>query len=195
MNYKNKLLIKLLLYSPIIPLIYFVYGLTKCKQLIYEDLARLKEVKKRLIWSNRGLMFIEALLMDKTFRNLFYLRSGNVSYLLRIFLHQIPNIELSPNIMGGAIINHGFSIVMNPRVQIGKNLIIHQNVTIGDVKGGVPILGDNVSIGAGAIIIGAIHIGNNVKIGAGAIVVCDVPDNCTVVGNKAVIIKRSDVIQ
>ena len=54
----------------------------------------------------------------------------------------------------------------------------------------MPIIGDNVYIGAGAIIIGKVHIGNNVKIGAGAIVVTDVPDNATAVCEKARIIQH-----
>lgn len=55
----------------------------------------------------------------------------------------------------------------------------------------MPTIGDNVYIGAGAILIGGIKIGNNVKIGAGAIVVNDIPDNATVVCEKArVIIKN-----
>lgn len=58
-------------------------------------------------------------------------------------------------------------------------------------KGGSPIIGNNVFIGAGATIIGNIRIGNNVKIGAGAIVVSDVPDNSTVVCEKARIIEHS----
>ena len=59
-------------------------------------------------------------------------------------------------------------------------------------KNGAPIIGNNVSIGAGAIIIGGIRIGNNVKIGAGAVVVDDVPDNSVVVGEKARVIKKVD---
>ena len=54
----------------------------------------------------------------------------------------------------------------------------------------VPHIGDNVFIGAGAKILGDIKIGNNVKIGANAVVTKDVPDNCTVVGNPAVIINH-----
>lgn len=75
-------------------------------------------------------------------------------------------------------------------MEIGRNCTIHQNVTIGDTKGGVPVLEDNVSIGAEAIIIGNIRIGNNVKIGAGAIVVDDVSDRATVVCSKAKIIHK-----
>ncbi|MNG29745.1 Serine acetyltransferase [compost metagenome] len=70
---------------------------------------------------------------------------------------------------------------------IGENCVIRQGVTIGNRKSGddVPTIGDNVDIGAGAVIIGKIKIGDNVKIGANAVVLKDVPDNCTAVGNPA----------
>lgn len=74
--------------------------------------------------------------------------------------------------------------------RIGKNVTIFQNVTIGQSKEKYPMIGDNVIIGAGANIIGDVKIGNNVRIGAGAVVTFDVPDNSTVVGQKARILKR-----
>lgn len=52
-----------------------------------------------------------------------------------------------------------------------------------------PTIGDNVTIGANAVIIGDIMIGNNVTIGAGAVVTKSIPDNCIVVGNPARVIK------
>ena len=54
----------------------------------------------------------------------------------------------------------------------------------------MPIIGDNVSIGSGAIVVGAIHIGNNVVIGANSYVDKDVPDNTVVVGSPAKVIHR-----
>lgn len=63
-------------------------------------------------------------------------------------------------------------------------------VTIGVERTGVPVIGDNVTIGAGAIILGGVRIGNNVNIGAGAIVVDDVPDNTTVVCEKARVVRH-----
>lgn len=67
---------------------------------------------------------------------------------------------------------------------------VNQNVTIGHSGKGIPEIGDNVHIGAGAIVIGPIKIGNNVRIGAGAIVVNDIPDNSVVISNKAHILKK-----
>ena len=54
---------------------------------------------------------------------------------------------------------------------------------------GLPVIGDNVDIGTGAVILGGVHIGNNVRIGANAVVNKDIPDNCTAVGAPAKPIK------
>lgn len=87
---------------------------------------------------------------------------------------------------------HYGSVVIAGSVKIGKNVSIHQGVTLGRVfagkKAGVPIIGDNVVIFAGAKVIGNIHVGNNVVIGANAVVVNDVPDNAVVAGVPAKIV-------
>ena len=93
---------------------------------------------------------------------------------------------------------HGFyGIFISQRAKVGEGCTIYQQVTIGsnDIPNsrGAPIIGNNCLIGAGAKIIGNVHVGNNVRIGANAIVVDDVPDNCTVVMNKPrVIVRKND---
>lgn len=72
---------------------------------------------------------------------------------------------------------------------IGKNLYINQCATIGVIGNNAPIIGDNVRVAAGALVLGGITVGNNVTIGAGAVVVKNVPNNCVVVGNPARIVK------
>lgn len=80
--------------------------------------------------------------------------------------------------------------------KLGTNCTIAQQVTIGFKGGfsggGTPVLGDNVYVGAGAKIIGGIRIGNNVKVGANAVVLKDVPDNVTVAGIPAQVVKSHD---
>lgn len=92
----------------------------------------------------------------------------------------------------GFVILHGCGIVINGAVKGGKNIILEHQVTIGRDKGKVPLLGNNIYIGAGAKIIGGIKIGNDVKIGANAVVVKDVPDNVTVVGVPARVVKLNN---
>lgn len=121
---------------------------------------------------------------------MYYYRVGKFKYVLNFILrsHKVLFIE-TKNIGGGLIIQHGFSTIIYAD-RIGENCWINQNVTIGSNGKGIPTIGDNVSIGAGAVVIGPIHIGNNVRIGANAIVVKDIPDNCTVVNDALRIIKR-----
>jgi serine O-acetyltransferase len=79
---------------------------------------------------------------------------------------------------------------------ISHNCVIYQQVTIGSItltyaaSKGAPIIGDNVYIGSGAKIVGAVNVGNNVRIGANAIVYKDVPDNCVVVSGEQRTIKK-----
>lgn len=102
------------------------------------------------------------------------------------------SIPHSTNIGSGFYISHFGDIVVNARAQIGKNCNISQGVTFGQAnrgkKKGYPILGDNVYIGPGAKIIGAIKIGNNVAIGANCVVTNDIPNDAVVVGIPGVII-------
>lgn len=85
----------------------------------------------------------------------------------------------------------GLGVVIHPDVKIGENCHINQNITTGGKSNleVLPAIGDNVTLGAGSIILGNIVIGNNATVGAGAVVVKDVPDNATVAGVPAVIIK------
>ena len=85
---------------------------------------------------------------------------------------------------------HGlYGIIVSHNAIIGENVTIFHHVTIGE-KDGAPIIGDNVLIGTGAIILGNIIIGDNVKIGAGCIVTKNIPDNATVVMEAPRVILR-----
>jgi len=87
----------------------------------------------------------------------------------------------------GVFIDHGYGVVLGETCVIGNNVLIYHGVTLGatgnetDASRRHPQVGDDVVIGAGALVMGAINIGNGAKIGAGAIVVSDVPDGGTVV--------------
>lgn len=94
------------------------------------------------------------------------------------------------DIGGGLIIQHGVATIIAAR-KIGKNGWINQQVTIGYTNDtDCPTLGDNVTVGAGAKVLGDVTVGNNVVIGANAVVVKDVPDDCVVVGVPARIVRR-----
>lgn len=92
----------------------------------------------------------------------------------------------------GLKIGHYGNVVVNGRTRIGKNCEIQMGVNIGIHKGGVPIIGRNVYIGPGAKIFGDINIGDNVSIGANAVVNKSVPDGCVVIGVPARIISNGN---
>ena len=83
---------------------------------------------------------------------------------------------------GGLFIQHGFATIVSAR-RIGEDCWINQQVTIGHVYDrGRPIIGDRVTIAAGAAVVGPVTIGDDVTIGANTTVVKDVPAKAVVVG-------------
>lgn len=150
--------------------------------------------------------FVEVLLTYSGFHALLahrlnhFLHSGLHIPLLPRLLSQmmrfLTGIEIHPGakIGPGFFIDHGMGVVIGETTEIGKDGTIYQGVTLGGTgteRGKRhPTLGDNVVVGAGAKILGNIRIGNNVKVGAGSVVVHSVPDNCTVVGVPAEIVRR-----
>lgn len=88
---------------------------------------------------------------------------------------------------------HGLhGVYISRYARIGAGCRIYQNVTIGEVGGKAPVIGDNCLIGAGAVVVGDIRVGSNVKIGAGAAVFSDVPEGRTVVCQPPRILKKEE---
>jgi len=104
-------------------------------------------------------------------------------------------IGVSAKIGRRLIIEHSGGIVVHGSTEIGDDCIIRQGVTLGnqrlDDPLGAPKLGHRVNVGAGAKVLGRIVIGNNVDIGANAVVITDVPDNSIAVGIPARILPKS----
>jgi len=104
------------------------------------------------------------------------------------FSRSMTGIEIHPGATIGRrfFIDHGMGIVIGETAEIGDDVLMYQNVTLGGTgkQGGKrhPTIGNEVVIGTGAKILGNIKIGDHVKVGAGSVVVRSVPDHSTVVG-------------
>lgn len=110
-------------------------------------------------------------------------------------------IEIHPGATIGKrlFIDHGMGVVIGETTIIGDDCVLYQGVTLGGVGTGEhkvkrhPTLLNNVMISAGAKVIGDVTIGNNSIVGAQTVVLANVPDNCTVVGVPAFIVKENGV--
>ena len=166
---------------------------------IKEDIKRYKE-HGRFEWYEPSLVVIINYRIGRALRSMRPAILGKILCLIHLPFYMFCSVFVGIHIPRGARIGPGLRIwhfgcvILSPDSRIGTNCTLRQGVTIGNRKGlhDVPVIGDNVDIGAGAKILGAITIGNNVSIGANAVVLIDVPDNCVAVGVPARIVKRTE---
>ena len=116
-----------------------------------------------------------------------------VSALVRV----VTGVDIHPaaTIGTGLFIDHATAVVIGQTAEVGDDVTIYQGVTLGgtslqQVKRH-PTVGDRVTIGAGAKVLGPVTIGHDSRIGANAVVVRDVPPNSVVVGVPGQVIARS----
>lgn len=108
--------------------------------------------------------------------------------LLAAFTRWLTNVDIHPGATIGKrfFIDHGAGVVIGETAEIGNDVTMYHGVTLGGTTWNKekrhPTLGDNVLVGAGAKILGAITLGNNVRVGANSVVIKDVPPCCTVIG-------------
>ena len=111
----------------------------------------------------------------------------------------LTGIEIHPGarIGNGVFIDHGMGVVIGETAEVGDHCLLYQGVTLGGTgkESGKrhPTLENNVVVGAGAKVLGALKIGTNTRIGAGSVVVRNVEANCTVVGIPGRVIHQSGV--
>ena len=128
-------------------------------------------------YSNKRCRFLGGAIISKV-----------VCKIIRFYYH--CELPYSVDTTGVHFCHKGFCTVVHPKVSFGKCVVIQHGVTIGKTDKGVPSFGNNVFIGARAIIIGDVKVGDNVNIGAGTVVINDIPSNCTAVGVPARIINN-----
>jgi len=120
-----------------------------------------------------------------------------ISQLARFF----TGIEIHPGATIGEkfFIDHGMGVVIGETTIIGDNVLVYQGVTLGgtgkDHGKRHPTIGNYVTIGAGAKVLGNITIEDNSNIGAGSVVIDDVPEHSTVVGIPGRIVQQRFFVQ
>ncbi len=112
---------------------------------------------------------------------------------------KVTGIEIHPAAQIGknVFIDHGMGVVIGETAVVGDNCTIYQGVTLGgtgkDKGKRHPTIGNNVTIGSGAKILGPFTVGDNSKVAANAVVLNEIPPNSTCVGVPAHIVKREGV--
>lgn len=187
-----KSLIIILNIPRLLPLIIlFLIFFDKCAEDVQVAVIHRKQNSENIRTKEKILWFCYLIIFDKYFRNIFYHRIGYWKYTIQFLAPQSQSFIIGTytKIGEGLLGVHPFSTVLNAR-KIGKNFIVKNDVTVGNNNGGLPTIGDNVSINVNSVIVGGIIIGNNVTIGACSLIMHNVPDNCIVAGNPAIIISK-----
>jgi serine O-acetyltransferase len=126
------------------------------------------------------------------------LRNRRVPLIPRVIAYvsrSLTGIEIHPcaNIGDGLFIDHGMGVVIGETAEVGDNVTMYQGVTLGGTGFATgkrhPTVGDNVTVGSGAKLLGPIEVGHGAKVGANSVVITDVPPNSTVVGNPGHVVR------
>lgn len=118
---------------------------------------------------------------------------------LSMHARRVTGIEIHPaaKIGKNVFIDHGMGVVIGETAEVGDNCTIYQGVTLGgtgkDKGKRHPTIGNNVTIGSGAKILGPFRVGENSKVAANAVVLSEIPPDSTCVGVPAHIVKREGV--
>ncbi|MDC3319266.1 serine acetyltransferase [Flavobacteriaceae bacterium] len=163
-----------------------------------KDLLRYKDKNGNIDWSEPSILIILIYRLGKSIEQIKYSPLRRLLFFIHLPFYAFFTLLTGIHIPRSCEIGHGLRIyhfgcvILNPLTKIGLNCTLRHGVTIGNRRtdNDVPILGNNVNVGAGAKILGKITIGNNVDIGANAVVLIDVPDNHIAVGIPAHLRKK-----
>jgi serine O-acetyltransferase len=132
---------------------------------------------------------VQALLAHRVAHGLHSVGVPLIPRTISMLSRTLTGIEIHPaaRIGHGFFIDHGAGVVIGETAEIGDDVTLFQGVTLGGTGFATgkrhPTLEDNVTVGAGAKLLGAITVGHGAKVGANSVVIHDVPPNTTVVGN------------
>jgi serine O-acetyltransferase len=139
---------------------------------------------------------VHALLLHRLGHALWGLRLRYLARLLAFLARLLTNIDIHPGARIGRrfFIDHGAGVVVGETAEIGDDVTLYHGVTLGGTSWNKgkrhPTLADGVVVGAGAKILGPIHVGARARVGANSVVVKDAPADCTLVGVPARTIPR-----
>lgn len=142
---------------------------------------------------------LHALCLHRISHKLWHLGLPLLPRLLSQLGRLLTGVEIHPGarIGSGVFIYHGMGVVIGETAVIGNRCLLFQGVTLGGTGKQTgkrhPSLGENVVVGAGAKVLGAICVGANTRIGAGSVLLRDVEADCTVVGVPGRVIHQSGV--
>lgn len=142
---------------------------------------------------------VHAVLMLRVTHRLWLMDWKLTARLLAAFARWLTNVDIHPGATIGKrfFIDHGAGVVIGETAEIGNDVTLYHGVTLGGTTWHKtkrhPTLGNNVLVGAGAKILGAITLGDNVRVGANSVVIKDVPACCTVIGIPGRIIQQKGV--
>jgi serine O-acetyltransferase len=142
---------------------------------------------------------LHALCLHRISHKLWHLGLPLLPRLLSHLGRLLTGVEIHPGarIGSGVFIDHGMGVVIGETAVIGNRCLLFQGVTLGGTGKQTgkrhPSLGENVVVGAGAKVLGAISVGANTRIGAGSVLLRDVEPDCTVVGVPGRVIHQSGV--
>ena len=131
-----------------------------------------------------------ALMWHRVWHGIYRIKLRTLSRMLANITRWITGIEIHPGARIGkaVVIDHGMGVVIGETAEIGDDVLIYHGVTLGGTslknEKRHPTVGSRVIIGAGAKLIGAIHVGDDVKIGANAVITKDVQAGFTAVGDN-----------
>ena len=164
------------------------------------DLRRLQQVKVRPL----AITLLDGLFLDNGFQALVLYRMSHSFQTWRVplapaILRRLGNILCSVDIAprarigGGCVLPHGLGIVMGSATVVGEDCTILHGVTLGEARFdelACPRVGDRVTLGAGAQVLGGIEVGDEATVAAGAVVLESVPPGAVVAGVPARIVER-----
>lgn len=158
---------------------------------IKEDIATVfaKDPAARTVWE---VLFcypgLHAIWLHRIAHALWVRRLHFIARLVSHVNRWLTGVEIHPGAKIGrrCFIDHGMGVVIGETAEIGDDVLLYQGVVLGGTSSEKvkrhPTVGNHVVIGAGAIVLGPIHIGDRARIGAGSVVVKSVPPGMTVVG-------------